>query len=61
MTKPGKMLCVIGILTICEQVMTRRNLAHWGSWDTVYSELIPVLDKYSLEKIWLPFPVVQCI
>ena len=32
MTKPGKMHCVIRILTIDEQ---RRNLAHWGSRNTV--------------------------
>ena len=35
MTKPGEMHCVLWIQTIAEQVKTRRNLAHWGSWDTV--------------------------
>ena len=35
LTKPGKMHSVICIWTIGKQVKTRRNLAHWGSWDTV--------------------------
>ena len=35
MTKLRKMHCVIGILTIGEQVRTRRNLAYLDSWGTV--------------------------
>ena len=34
-TKLGKMHCFIRIETVGEQVKTRRNLAHWGSLDTV--------------------------
>ena len=35
MTKLGIIHCFIWIWTIGEQVKTRLNLAHWGSWDTV--------------------------
>ena len=45
MTKTGKMHGVIWIETICEQVKTRRNLAHWGSSDTVNMDTCNVADK----------------
>ena len=31
------MHCVLWIQTKGKEVKTRRNLAHWGSWDTVYA------------------------
>ena len=35
MTKRGKLHCVMRIKPIGEQVKMQRNLAHWGSWDSV--------------------------
>ena len=35
MKKPGKVHCVACINSTGEQVKVRRNLAHWGSLDTV--------------------------
>ena len=47
MTKPGKMHCFIWIQTKGEQVKTRLNLPHWGSWDTVKStKLFVDIDGY---------------
>ena len=65
MTKPDKMHCVVDIETIGEQVRTRRNDAHWGSWDTVYT--YPVALSTQMMKRWsqwlkqnIPLPSQQC-
>ena len=52
------MHCVLWIYTIGGQVNTRRNLTHWGSWDTVkvcyqiykYYCSIPISHTYSLSE-----------
>ena len=53
----GKMHCVIDILTIGEQVRTRRNLAHWGSWDTVNTD---TSHRYTFVRVTVALPILRC-
>ena len=48
MKKLGKMHCFIRIKPTGEQVKMQRNLAHWGSWDTVN---LTDMGQNMLEKI----------
>ena len=53
MTKPDRMHCVIRIKPTGELVKMRRNLAHWGFWDTVslaqiYIQVIELNFQYNL-------------